>query len=513
MTDTRLRSYVRVVHPFLSVYLPFMFFLIVCEVLVGGVFAMYEVEVFPPFFPVILLLAGLTEAVSSNLLARSRISGITPRLREAFFVLLVSFGLILLLYGDLTSGDIDLSRFNIWLSLIVVLGQWLFSLQIHSRLRERELFLGFFEGKDPRSYGDIYSTYNHEAGQAFKALGGVRRTVIGFIAVVFVLLIIATWAVGLELGGVERMLFFGFFLTFFYITSLLERYRDMLRVLMSGHAVTPAHARIKNTTMLLIFGVVAVIAIPLAGRQAWLPSSYLVAFGEWLTDVTRWEFEPGEVRAPEVAPGPTMDDTFDRMSDFRDIMGERDSGPGIARYVGYTLLGLIGLGFLAFLLMPILRIRGSDLNLRQALSESLRSLVTGLKAGWAKLVGTLRLAARQGRQVGEFLTRERRDRESRGQDGATDRRRIDRRERRIHGRLMKSFTKFVRWAARHDVTFDPSIAPREFSEMISRKVPDRRGDCMEIAELFEEIVYSDHRIGEEIHERYHEKVSAVVRGR
>ncbi len=513
MTDMRLRFYARVVHPFLSVYVPFMFLLIVCEVLVGGVFAIYDVEVFPPFFPVILLLAGLTEAVSGNMLARSRISGITPRLREAFLVLLVSLGLILVLYGDLPSGDIDLSRFNIWLSLIFVFGQWLFSLQIHSRLRERELFLGFFEGKDPRSYGDVYATYNHEAGQAFKALGGVRRTVIGFIAVAFVLLIIATWAAGLELRTIDRILFFGFFLTFFFITSLLERYRDMLRILMSGHAVTPTHARVKNATMLLIFGVVAVIAIPLAGRQPWLPSSYLVAFGEWLTDVTRWDLEPGEVRAPEVAPGPSMDDGFDRMSDFREMMGERDTGPGIARYVGYTLLGLLGLGFLVFLVLPILRLRGSDMNLRESLSQALRSLVNGLTTGWAKLVRTLRLAARQGRQVGEFLARERRDRERRGEEGGPDRRRIDRRERRIHGRLMKSFAKLVRWAARHDVPFDPSIAPREFTEMISRKVPDRREECMEIAELFEEIVYSNHEIGDETYERYHGKVSAVVRGR
>ncbi len=513
--DLRVKHYVDVVHPLLAVYLPFMFLYTVVVVMIAGAFAMYDIRIFPPFFWVILLLAGASESVTSNLLSRERISGILPRFRELVVVLLVSLGLILLFFGDVTARDIDLTRFNIWVSLIVVLAQWLFTLQIHNKLRDRELFLGFFQGRDQRAFQKIYAMYTHEGGKAYTALKSVRKLVFGYIGIAFIVLVLMTWAVRVPITGGVAVVVFLFFSSFFLIAAVIERYLDTQRALLAGHVVTRPQTRRKNAAMILIFAVAALIALPVAGRRALLPTSYLVALGDWLSGLGTRDLPAPVAPPPDVETAPPAEDPFGGMRDLREILGDREDGTDIARYVGYVLLGLLGAGFLVFLLMPLVRMKASGTDIRRALRRSFRSLANGIRSAWLALLQALQRAASHGRRIGGAIAKRREAGESaHARYGAASRRAaMSKQERKVHSRVLKGFMKFARWARRHEVVFDPSIGPREFSEMVGTRVPARMDDCLEIAEIFEEIVFSDHSINDELQNRYHDKVARVVRSR
>ena len=516
MVDLRRTHYAKVVHPFLSVYLPFLFLYTAIVVLVGGAFTMYDVQVFPPFFFVILLLAGISETVTGNMLYKERVTGIVPRLREFVVVLAVSFGLILLFYGDLTSGDIDFRRFNIWLSLILVGAQWLFSYYVHSKLREREIFLSFFEGKEQRTFQDVYAAHNHEGGEAIKALQSLRKLTFGYLTVAFVLLLIMTWAVNVQLRGIESVLVFLLFTSFFVAVATFNRYIEMQQVMASGYAVDRKQDRQKFSTMLLVFAVVAVVALPVAGRQALLPTSYLESAIAWLADLGRRERGVEDVEPPSLSAEETMEELPDYLGPAQRLLGERGGGTNIGPIIGWILLGLLGIGFLYFLVAPLLRIQRRGGNVGEAIQAGLRRFVTNLQNGWKSFVAGLRRLLRQSRKVGEFFTKIREQAKAVAEareEAAARRAGVSKRDRRIHNRVLKSFMRFTKWAKRHEVSFHPSIAPREFSEMVARKVPERQDDVIEIAQLFEEIVYSHHEIENSLQNRYHEKVSAVVKTR
>lgn len=516
MVDLRREHYSSVVHPFLSVFLPFIFLYTVVVVLVGGAFTMYDVEVFPPFFFVILLLAGMSETVTGNMLYKERITGIAPRLREFVVVLIVSFGLILLFYGDLTGGDIDLTRFNIWLSLIIVAAQWLFSYYVHQKLREREVFLGFFEGKEERLFQKIYADHNHEGGEAIKALQSLRKLTFGYIAVAFVLFLIMTWGVNVPLRGVDGVLVFVLFTSFYLITATLNRYIEMQQVMSAGYVVNRRQARQKFSTMLLVFAVVAVVALPVSGSRPLLPVSYLEAVVDWLAELGRRERRVEDVEPPSLSTEQSVEELPDYLGPAQRLLGERGGGSNIGPIVGWILLGLIAIGFLYFLIAPLMRIRRRGGNVGEAVAAGLRKFFANIRRALESFRNAFSRLARESRKVKGIFRKIREQAKAVAEareEAAARRAGVSKRERRIQSKVLKSFMRFAKWAKRHEVSFHPSIAPREFSEMVARKVPERREDVVEIAQIFEEIIYSHHEIENSLQNRYYEKVSAVVKTR
>lgn len=516
MVDLRRDHYASVVHPFISVFVPFIFLYTVIVVLVGGAFTMYDVQVFPPFFFVILLLAGVSESVTGNMLYKERITGIAPRLREFVLVLIVSFGLILLFYGDLTRGDIDLTRFNIWLSLIIVASQWLFSYYVHQKLREREVFLSFFEGKEERSFQKIYADHNHEGGEAIKALQSLRKLTFGFISVAFVLLLIMTWGVNVPLRGIDGILVFVLFTSFYLITATLNRYIEMQQVMSAGYVVNRQQARQKFTTMLLVFAVVGIIALPVSGSRPLLPVSYLEAVVDWLAELGRRERRVEDVEPPSLSTEQTTEELPDYLGPAQRLLGERGGGSNIGPIVGWILLGLIGLGLLYFLIAPLMRIRRSGGNVGEVVVARLQKLLANIGRAIGSIGNAFRQILRESRKVKGLFAKIREQAKAVAEareEAAARRAGVSKRDRRIQSKVLKSFMRFTRWAKRYEVSFHPSIAPREFSELVARRVPERRDDVVEIARIFEEIIYSHHEIENSLQIRYHEKVSAVVKTR
>ncbi len=517
MVDLRVKQYSGFVHPFLSIFVPFVFFSVVVVLMIGGGLIVRGVRLFPPFFPLILLVAGAAETITGNLLQKERISGMLPRLRELILVLIVSFGLILLFFGDLTTGDINLARANIWLSLIVVALQWIISFRIHTRLRDRELFLGFFEGREPRTFPEVYSTHNHEGGNAFNGLRSIRKLMLTLITIGFLVLVIMAWGVGLELSPGGRLLVYFFFVSFFLVLSVLGRYMEMLRTLADGHVPSRRQTGQKNATMVLVLIAATLLALPLAGADAWLPVRHLTGFWDWLVELLTLDRVAEAVRAPEIEETIT-EAPLPEMTPLQGVVGTRDESviADIARYLLYAAIGLLGVGFLVFLIMPVLRLRDSQTNLFQAAGQAVRNALGSIVRGWRAFVAALRSGLKHGRRVGATLKRVREQAKAAAlaRDAAAARRpKISKEERKLHNQVLKSFMRFVRWAGRHDVAFSTSIGPREFAGMVAARVPEHAADCMEVGELFEEIVFSRHETGSELQARYHDKVTAVVKSR
>jgi hypothetical protein len=516
MADLRRQYYASVVHPLISILLPFLFLYTVIVTMLGRAFTMYDVQVFPPFYFLILLIAGAAETIIGNILYQERVAGFVPRLRELVVVLIVSFGLILLFYGDLTGGDIDLSRFNIWISLILVGTQWFFSYYIHQKLRDREIFLKFFEGKEQRNFQEVYAAHNHEGGEAIKALTSVRKLLFGYIAVAFVFFVVMSWGFQVNFRPIDNVLIFLLFGGFFLIASMLDRYMDMQRVLASGHVVDRTQARKKQSTMILVFAVVAVVAIPVAGSRPLLPQSYLSSVLEWLGQLGTREQTVETRKPPDIGEtGPSVE-----MPDFvgpaQSFLGERGGESQIGPIIGWIILVLLGVGFLVFLIQPLLKMRREGLTIGTAFKKRFASLLQGMRNGWRSFTEALARFLREGRKVRGVFKKIREQAQAvvrAREDAATRRASGTKRDRRVHNRVLRSFMRFTKWAKRHEVTFHASIAPREFSEMVAAKVPERRSDCLEIASLFEEIVYSHHEIEGSLQNRYHEKVAAVVKSR
>jgi hypothetical protein len=163
-----------------------------------------------------------------------------------------------------------------------------------------------------------------------------------------------------------------------------------------------------------------------------------------------------------------------------------------------------------------MRIRRSGGNVGEAVIARLRKLLAGVSRAFQSVGSAFSRMLRESRKVkGIFAKiREQAKAVAEAREEAIARRTgVSKRDRRIQSKVLKSFMRFTKWAKRHEVNFHPSIAPREFSEMVARKVPERRDDVVEIAQIFEEIIYSHHEIENSLQNRYHEKVSAVVKTR
>lgn len=514
MDNLRVKYYTNFVHPIFSIFLPFLAIYTGIVTLVARAFTMYDVQVFPPFYFAILLLVGISETVTGNMLYKERIAGFLPRLRELVFVLLISFGLILLFYGELFSGDINLRRFNIWLSLILVGAQWFLSYYIHQRLRERELFLGFFREKEPKEYRDVYNAHNHEGGESVKAMQSVRKLLIAMVAINFLLFAIMTWGFQIRMRAIDSIIVYVFFGLMLLMLAALNHFIETQLILSEGLLITFDQKRRKNSVMLIFFVLAAVVAVGLAGQESLLPQRYLASFLDWLRNLGRREVEITDQAPPEFQTQQFEEEIPDYLGPAKRLVGEQREQLDFAKYIGWALLGLLGVGFLAFLIMPFIRKKETGFNLIDLLKRNWQAFVNGVKNAIESLRASLReMRRRRGTGLFSRIRDQVQAAVERREEAGSRRRQLSRREQRLHSRVLRSFMRFARWARRYDVSFNTSIAPKEFSELVAEKAPEQRDACIEIAQMFEEIMYSHHELENRYHDQYHDRVKEIVKTR
>ena len=324
---------------------------------------------------VLLLLVGASETITGNLLYKERIAGIVPRLREFIFVAGIGIFLVLLFHGEVGRKDFNIGRIKIWLPTVFLALQWFLSYFIHQKLREREIFLKFFEKPEGKRIRDIYSSYMHEGSESLKALRSIKKLLISLIALGFIAFIITAWFLRIQYRGSARLLIFVFFSFFSLIIATLNSWHEMQFIMMDGHIVPPKQRRFRFFLILVLFIIVFIVMIPVTGSNALMPESYLTALFEWLESIGRFEAPDRDAPAPEFdfGAGPPvienyLGETTGSMSDGLDLSV-------VTKIIGWTLLiGLIG-GLGVFLLLPVFRgVRGGF-----SPSTGMRKILSSLK--------------------------------------------------------------------------------------------------------------------------------------
>ncbi|MBT3273830.1 MAG: hypothetical protein HN368_11790, partial [Spirochaetales bacterium] len=259
MNDSvRLKFYTSFVHPLLTIFIPFWFLTTLLLVFVNSMILQSGPAVFPPMYFVLMLLVGMSETITGNLLYKERIASILPRLREFVFVLAFSLFFILLFHGEVFRGDFRIGRVKIWLPTVLLGAQWFLSYFIHQRLREREIFLKFFQDKPDKKTREIYNSYMHEGSASLKATEAVKKLVIAFLVLGFIAFIITSWFMRIEYKGFALFIIISFFSIFALIIALMNIWHEAQFIMMDGHIVPRNQRRFRLIVAILLFAVVLV---------------------------------------------------------------------------------------------------------------------------------------------------------------------------------------------------------------------------------------------------------------
>ena len=515
MNDSiRLRFYATIVHPVITIFVPFWFLSTLLLVFVNSLIIPAGHIVFPPMYFVLMLLVGMSETITGNMLYKERIASILPRLRE--FVFVVGFGilLILLFHGEIARRDFNIGRIKIWLPTVFLGVQWFLSYFIHQRLREREMFLRFFVDKDPKRTREIYNSYMHEGSASLKAIGAIKRLVVTLMGIAFVGFVLTSWILRIQYTGFALFMILSLFVVFALIIATLNIWHEAQYIMMDGHIVPRNQRRSRLVVAVLLLIVALLLVIPFTGSDSYLPESYLASFFKWLENVGRFDPPDREADAPEFkfdSPDLRVDNY---LGDFEGGESNAIDLSGVTRIIGWTVLGFLIAGVLIFLLLPLFR---------------------GVRGGFSPREGFKRIGAAFRRtldsfteSVHAFLEELNKRRKSRGWDkiktqGKTarqeavarraERTALRRRERKVSGRMLRAFFRFTRWGEKRGVSFTFAVAPLEYARKVATEAPEHSDECHEIAEIFEEAVYSNHDLDESRRSAFISKIRTITKSR
>ncbi len=509
----RVDFYHRVIHPIFSIFAPFLFLYVTIVMPFDRAFELGGGDLFPPLFWLVMLLAGLSENLTGNMLYKEKIAGIGPRLREFVFVVIFGMLLIMILFGDLFSGQFRFDSIIYYVPLLILCGQWLLSYSIHQKLRERELFLGFFTGKSESELKETYQKFTHEGGEVIKNLQNIRKLIIAGMFVNFVLIVLVVWAGRIPFTTGNIFLVFLYYLVQFFFLSAINGFIERQVILSEGYLVKQDLKRKKNATMIILLILIVLIMIPVTGRRQVFPEAYLSYFFQWLQSLGRTQREREEFEMPDLEFGDMDPEVPDYLGDATRALGAQRSGSDIVQYVMIIIVSIIGLAFLAFLLIPLFRKKDKRSSMLldaiksswQSIASSFKSVVDSIKSFFQKLKHKRELKAwsrikKQGKEALERVSTRPKEKPQ-----------ISRRERQLHSRVLKAFFRYTKWARKYDLNFRYSHAPVEFSSMIANKQPDLKSDVIEVGTMFERIMYSGHDIGDDYREAYFDKVKTVTK--
>jgi hypothetical protein len=509
----RVDFYQKVVHPIFSIFAPFLFLFVTIVMPFDQAFKFAGGNLFPPAFWIVMLLAGISENISGNLLYKERIAGFGPRLRELIFVIIFGLLLIMILFGDLFTGNFQFTSIVYYIPLAVVCGQWLLSYYIHQKLREREIFLSFFSGKKEKDLKETYQTFIHEGGDVIKNLKSIRKLIIAGMFVNFVIIVLVAWAARIPFTAGNIFLVILYYVVQLFFLSALNGFLETQVILSEGYLVNRNLKRKKNTTMIILLILVMLIMIPITGKHQILPESYLNYFFQWLQSLGRTEMERGDLKPPEMNFEDMNYEIPNYLGDATRTLGARREGTDIAQLIIILFVSLVGIGFLAFLLIPLFRKREGK---KSALLEMIKSSIQSLRSGFKSVVDSIKeffekLKHKRELKAWSRIKKQGKEALEKVTTRAEQRRQVSKRDRQLQGKVLKAFFRYTKWARKYGLNFRYSFAPLEFSSMIGEKEPELKPDCLEVGKMFERIMYSGHDIKGDYRDAYFDKIKTVTK--
>ena len=77
-------------------------------------------------------------------------------------------------------------------------------------------------------------------------------------------------------------------------------------------------------------------------------------------------------------------------------------------------------------------------------------------------------------------------------------------------RIVKAFIVLIKWSKRHQISFYPTLGPKEYISLIINKLPETKTKLEFIADTFEEAVFSDHIIGSVAIKTYVHHIKEII---
>ena len=511
----QLRFYTAFFHPVLAIFVPFWFLVTVLLVFTNSLLLPAGIVVFPPMYFVLLILVGMSETITGNLLYKERIAGILPRLREFVFVAAVGFFLILLFHGEVARKDFNIGRIKIWLPALFLGIQWFLSYFVHQKLREREIFLKYFAGKDGKQVKEIYQSFMHEGSESLKAIKSVKKLIIALIVLAFVGFVLTSWILRIQYKGFALLIILSLFGLFTLIIATLNTWYEAQFIMMDGHIVPRRQRRFRFGLTILLFIIVFVLIIPVTGSDALLPESYLAAFFKWLESIGRFEPPDRETEAPEFQFQAPQYESSESVAMELGEGGRQVDFSAITRIIGWVLLTVLVIGAAIFLLYPLFRGVRGGFSFRAGYRKISDNIKKGLNAFYASVVNALQMLneRRKTRAWKKTRTGTLASTAQMAARKSAERRALRRRDRRIQGRILRAFFKFTRWGEKHGVAFSLTTGPWEYAQKVAAETPEIGDDCVDIALMFEEMLYSSHPIEDQLRSALLGKIRDVTKTR
>jgi hypothetical protein len=500
-------------HPLFSVLLPFGFIWLVAACLRAAL--PVALQRLPAVYPLLLLVAALSETAVGNYLVSRKAHGILPRLRELIVLLLFSYLFVKLVNGDLFRGDWSLARLDVVLPLLFAGVEWILSFVIHSALRDRELLLALVVD---RERGELRESFRNMGTEAIDALAGmvrVRRLIVTFQVLGFLALFVVGIARPQSVSGGLAALALAHFalgcVFFFTITGYMES-----QALMGEGFVVSRRIVSRRATFAAALCLVACLAlIPAVGRDPPLPSSYLQAFVAWLQRILTLP-EPRGAREAQENEQRATDLGMDQQALDLAALGESGQvNEALQRLIKIIILVLVigapGAAIVILLVAPLFRRREEKLHPLRALRRWLAGATRALAQAARNLAAALR---HRPRGTGPRKTlREVFFGTARADEGPTGEGRAGFFQRLGLSREVRTFVKIIRWGERRGVRYERSLGPREYAGSLGSQIPGVRAEIDRLAALLEELLFSGREIGRQRTEEYFETARLVLRYR
>ena len=499
-------------HPLFAITIPLGFIWIVTAYLVAAVPALQRIT---PVYPLLYLLAALSETVVGNYLQSKKAAGLLPRLRELIVVVLFSFLFIKVTNGDVFRGDWKLARLDVALPMIFVAVEWILSYSVHAALRERELLLALVAGKERGELKESFRAMGTEAANSQAGMLRVRRLLVAFqvlaFAGLFFLALARPQSVSAGIVTLTLAHFAAGVIFFFTLTGYMERQSLMGEGFTVPRTIVGRRARFAAVLCV----VAALLLIPTIGREAPLPSSYLQDFIEWLQRITslpEMTRKVGDIEFGEQTPDTQLPD----QRRITEALGSADRNNEALQRLIRTLLILLVAGvpagvIIVLLVAPLFKKREEKIHplkaIRLWLERTVRSLTAGLRSFAASLRNRSRRAAgrRSLRERLMGLTRPREEAQGDARAGFFQRLALS--------REIKTFVKIIRWGEKRGVRFRRSLGPLEYAQSLGANAPEVQGELVTVADILEELLFSGRGIEPQRSDRFFEAARLVLKYR
>lgn len=469
----------------------------------------------PNLYLLVLAAVAVGQAASANALMAERVVGFAPRIRELILFLVVGYGVLVLLDGSVFRGQWSpLSAVYLYpLVLIVVL--WLLAYSLHRALKRRELFLALLEGKDGRELVNTVRDLSQESGETESAITLTRRLSLVLLLVHLVLLLAALisqselseFAIGVSLAQVAMV---------FIVTVTANRYSEVHFLQGTGVVPSAQYRSRRNRGMVLIAIVALAVAVPVSRDGAVISpqriADALTSLNERMNRRTVESDGPSEVTFDSLA-----DESFGPAAEVeggQGVMQTFDVITTIARIVGIAIAAALGVGFLYFMIRPLLDRSGTERkglsHYTSKLKAALGRIADGLRrfAAWLRerpqsIARTARTVADQVRKAGEAR-----------QERRAARVRAREREREIAANpYVRSFVRIARWGASNGLPYRSSSGATTYLQGVAQSLPEAAAAANTLARTLERAVYSSHHIQDDERAQFDEAVKTITRMR